>query len=399
MNRREKEFIKLLKTIVHNQKVNKEDFKEWDKLFQESNNQELLTLIFGNIKLLEENNNIEKWKSKTIHKIIKEKRCEVEVREVFEKLKEFGVDGIALKGTILKNFYTKKQYREMKDIDILVKEEELKKTDEILKKMGYVKVVGEHDVHVTYIAKERIPIEIHWKLINEDFCSKNNFFEEDIWQDLIEVDFNNTKLKSLSYENMFIHLIFHIAVHLAYSGFGMRQVLDIYYLSEKSNLNWEIIKEKIEKYNLEKLTGGIILTCNELFDFKIPDEMKAFCNLSKRYVENIIKETFKDGVSGKKDKGRVFTAEIAFDKESRKYNENKEINRKFLRLIFPKIHQMSNRYSYAKRNKILVPVAWIHHFINGIFRNEYSIWDKVKILILTPLESKKRSKLLKELNL
>ena len=41
---------------------------------------------------------------------------------------------------------------------------------------------------------------------------------------------------------------------------------------------------------------------------------------------------------------------------------------------------MSDKYSYAKKVKILAPIAWIHHLFAGVFASEYSFKDKVEFL-------------------
>ena len=42
---------------------------------------------------------------------------------------------------------------------------------------------------------------------------------------------------------------------------------------------------------------------------------------------------------------------------------------------------MSDKYNYAKRNKWLAPIAWIHHLWTGLVHPSYSYKDKFKLMI------------------
>ena len=55
---------------------------------------------------------------------------------------------------------------------------------------------------------------------------------------------------------------------------------------------------------------------------------------------------------------------------------------------------MSDKYSYAKKVKILAPIAWIHHLFDGVFASEYSFKDKVEFLTKGAAKAANRNKLL-----
>ena len=55
---------------------------------------------------------------------------------------------------------------------------------------------------------------------------------------------------------------------------------------------------------------------------------------------------------------------------------------------------MNEKYNYAKKYKILLPIAWIHHLFEGINNKDYSLISKIKILTNTIFIAKKRQNLL-----
>ena len=42
---------------------------------------------------------------------------------------------------------------------------------------------------------------------------------------------------------------------------------------------------------------------------------------------------------------------------------------------------LGDRYSYAKKNKILLPIAWIHRIVIWIFDRNSSILEKFKMYV------------------
>ena len=72
---------------------------------------------------------------------------------------------------------------------------------------------------------------------------------------------------------------------------------------------------------------------------------------------------------------------------------------RFLKLLFPPIGKLSNRYAYAKKNSIFLPVAWFHHILAGIGHKEYGLKDKARFLKSAVFVSIRRNKLLRKLEL
>ena len=60
------------------------------------------------------------------------------------------------------------------------------------------------------------------------------------------------------------------------------------------------------------------------------------------------------------------------DKEGAK---NESSLKRYMRFLFQKVEIMSDTYNYAKKYKVLHPVAWVHHLargvLNGIIKRTY----------------------------
>lgn len=89
------------------------------------------------------------------------------------------------------------------------------------------------------------------------------------------------------------------------------------------------------------------------------------------------------------------------------YSEGSEVKtsgqkiRTLLALVFPRSDKLDVRFAYAKKYRMLLPLAWIHRFIYTIVRRDIDISEK--IAIFRPKKSTEiyaeRSLLLKQLGL
>ena len=141
-----------------------------------------------------------------------------------------------------------------------------------------------------------------------------------------------------------------------------------------------------------------MLTCNVLFDMSIPSDIDFITNEDKSYLDEFIRDIFESGVHGKQDFVSSVASEFAYtaDKES---GNNESSFKRYMRFLFPKVETMSDTYNYAKKHKVLHPVAWGHHLIRGVFNKDYSLKEKIKFTTDTVSVSQKRNDLINYLEL
>lgn len=189
--------------------------------------------------------------------------------------KEFSKNEICfmpLKGSIMQKMYPSIEYRNMADIDILVKEEDLKKAGIALKNIGYVvdTLGGNHD---TYTKKPYLHIEVHRALIDELYeLSK---YYNNIWEDnRIYNDKDDKYHYYLTDNDFYIFMICHAAKHFSYGGTGFRTIIDEYiYLNNKDNLDFNYINEELKKNKLDKFEKLLRDSANYIFKHEINDNI------------------------------------------------------------------------------------------------------------------------------
>lgn len=408
MNNTQNQIINMLSASIRKKNIEMPQNIDWNELLDEGDEHKVTPLLYtsiskNNLLAINDKEMINKLKKKVFTSSLGQASHIKNVASILEEFNKADIPVIVLKGLVVRYLYPIPDLRTMCDADVLVHKDDLEKVSQLMISLGYAKTKEEedHGAHLVF-HNGRTIFEVHWTLINDSFFSGDKTkFESNLWENAIEVEVGGVKTLSLSLEDLAVHLCTHMAVHLAYSGFGIRQPLDLVLLVEKKGeeIDWNSFLNKIKICEIYKFTIAIFIMCNKLFNMEIPDIIKKECNIKNEYIDLLIEEIFASGVYGKKDKNRVFANELAFNQGEGATSGRFGVFKKFIKLLFPSINDMNDKYSYAKKYSILVPIAWIHHLIEGIKNNDYSFDTKVKMATSTITVANKRNKLLKELEL
>ena len=403
MNTTEKQFIDLLSNSIRNEVCKKKyDNVDWNELMNLSRKHKIEGLIYfalNKSRLLE---NIDEDKVKDLKKEVfftgvTQISNMSKLEKVFNEFSKENVPVIVLKGLVVREYYPQPEQRSMSDADIFVKAKDINKSKKILIDLGYTEIDAEASHHIKYIKSGYPMIELHWHVMKRDgFSNELDLFEDDIWDRTIEVKVKGAKVLSLGYEDLALHLCMHMAAHLAASGFGVRQIADLVLLVEKKGhlIDWTLFINKAEEFGFKKFIIIMFKICNILFSMDIPKEMAVYKIDDEEMFESLISTIFDGGVYGKKDMASNFANQVAFNYKGKDSNATIGAIRRYFRFIFPSIETMSDKYSYARKIRILTPIAWIHHLFSGIFRKEYNFTDKIRFLTKGAKESVEKNKIL-----
>lgn len=407
MNITQIQLIQLLSAVIHERKVEIDSTEKikWKSIIEEAEAHNVKGLLYSAINKSEylkyvEKESLEQWKRYTLFSGV----SQIEhIRQISKVLKVFNKENIpliVLKGLVVREFYPKPELRTMTDADVLVKKEDLDRIKKILKDLGYIES-GATEAHIVFEHEAHYAIEVHWTLTDRGYFKGQPVFENQIWENTMKVKVGDSEALSLSFEDLAVHLCIHMAVHSVSSGFGIRQLCDLVLLVEiKGHLiDWSSFLNKIKKCEIEKFTMSIFSVCRQLFNMTIPQELNNIKLVEKELLKLLIKDIFSSGVYGERSLSRMFGAYLYNNYPNLDSHNSVGIVKGFIMLLFPSKNKLSDRYSYAKKNIILLPIAWIHHFVRGIFNEEYSFLSKIKFLVSTVYTSKRKNKLLHQLEL
>lgn len=289
--------------------------------------------------------------------------------KIFEVLNQEKIKYVLLKGLMFKVLYPNPDLRLMSDLDILVQPDELDKTVKLLVELGYkINEVKEHECNLYLSHPNAIAIELHHKLFSESVFGGNKYLENIIFNDRKSIVYENVKIFVPSCEAALCYAVLHMAKHFAVTGFGYRQLIDItLFMESKTNLiNYEIVEQIFNQYDMLIFSGHIFELCNQffkrnyfLFDCEIDDSKLEYM---KVYIS-------KSGVFGHRHLQNDVESEYLTRMQSRSGKLKNPIFAK-LSLLFPKSKNMGDRYTYSRKYKFLLPIAWIHRITyNLIFSN------------------------------
>ncbi|MDP4152620.1 MAG: nucleotidyltransferase family protein [Bacillota bacterium] len=337
---------------------------DWSKLYAIAEKHKISNMIYYGISKLDSfsmppNDIFTKFFIDYKKAVAKEavQHAEVEnIKRIFEKN---NIDYIVLKGYILKSLYPCPDMRQMADIDILIKDKDLKKINNIMIKLGYIKK-DSCNYHEAYQKIPYMNIEIHKALVSESspYCSYVN----NIWDKASPT--NNSKNEyQLPPEDFLIYLFIHLTKHYTNGGTGIRSIMDINIYNKYfyPKLNWDYIKEELNNIKLTIFENNILGLCNVWFG----DEL---CN---EIYDKMSEYIFSSGQYG------VYNVALLSSLCNYTYKKNSIFKAKLLYefyLFFPPLSAMRTQCHILKSFPFLLPVFWIFRFVRCfLFRLKHSL--------------------------
>ena len=401
MEKYQDQIIDLLNASIHDRKpeLNYSKDVDWDKIIEESNAHSITGLLYPALKKYDNSkldvDVLNSLKKSTFISAVQQSKHIKETAKILELFNKNNIPVIVLKGLVIRNYYPMPDLRTMCDSDVIIHKEDLEKVRTLLLNEGFRE---EEDAghHIAFF-KFGFNLEVHWTLANETFRKGQECFQEHIWKDARKIQVDGVDTLALSLEDQALHFCAHMASHMAISGFGVRQLADLVLLVEHEgkNINWNSFIKKTKKSGLYKFSIGMFKVCNYLFNMEIPKELKDNNN-DEEVIKLVINDIFTGGVYGQRDLSFTFRAQVGYDIEE---DNTISMIKRYIQIILPPPSKLSDRYGYAKKYKILLPIAWIHHIWVGITTKEYDKESKKKFLTSTISNAKSRNKVVRWLEL
>ena len=171
--------------------------------------------------------------------------------------------------------------RYSKDLDLLVKPQDLDQAEQLLLSSGYTrqkpdfvltprqkKAYLKESLHVSYYHPERqIIVELHWRL-----CSNPHLLPSTYLQRMIEttqqLSIAGTQITSLSDEDTLLYLCLHGANH---GWYRLKWLCDVaQFLHRDQAINWQAWVENVLALTLHRPVAQALLLAHQLFDAPLP---------------------------------------------------------------------------------------------------------------------------------
>lgn len=340
---------------------------EWEKLQKSVDDEALAPLIYHIVR----NQNIvpksleEKWRSAYYQNACRNTLLLRELAQVLHKLAAAGIDAIALKGAALAELvYGDIAARPMSDLDLLIQIDNLTETRQVLTSLGYSPVGVDMQTGFTDEFRNEeilykqglvdIYIDLHWRLIAPIYYQRT-LTTDWFWKTAISVEINKAPALVLGCEAELVYLCAHLMLH--HGGKSLLWLHDVaaVIIFYKERINWEIVLNKAQEYNLMLSVQQILLQVADKWNAPIPAEvivkLEAFQPSRDEvrtsiWQHQIMALRLFDDVAGAKEWRQRFR--IAWD------------------TLFPNREYMLHRYKIP--HPLLVPLYYPYRWMRGFRR-------------------------------
>jgi Uncharacterised nucleotidyltransferase len=190
-------------------------------------------------------------------------------------LEQGGIEPLALKGPALAMAaYGAATLRQFTDLDLLVRENEVGRTVEILLKEGYAPRAGYSLADLGRpgafeIAMSRPEalgeIDLHWRLIPPYFPLALD--GEDLWRRAVRVEIEGAAVRTLVPADHLLYLCAHGAKH-GWQALG--GICDLAELMRASSINWDELCARADRAGARRVLALGVLLAYELLDAAVP---------------------------------------------------------------------------------------------------------------------------------
>ena len=171
------------------------------------------------------------------------------LESVYNVLENNEIPYIPLKGAVLKNLYPEPWMRTSTDIDILVREQDLNLALQAISNALECRQINQSSHDVTLETDSNIFIELHFRLIDEDFKSIATKILNNVWNYAKPCNQNSFR-HEIDHSFFYFYHISHMAKHIIQGGCGIRPFLDLWLMNCNHNYTDERTRQMLRDGSL-----------------------------------------------------------------------------------------------------------------------------------------------------
>ena len=235
MNKTINAFITLLRSAVMgtNEDIDLSDLN-WESLYSLAKFHDLAHIVFYRLnqcKALGEGEIFRKFKNQFDMAIYRHIKREVTIEEIREILGRAQIPFVLLKGVVLMDLYPEPWMRTSSDVDVLIKEDDKSKAEQVFLEAGYKRDhEGRYDI--SFFTPIHFHVELHYTT-QEDYASTSHSqVMGKVWDCFVQKQNGTTEYAMLD-EMFYFYHVAHMAKHFRNGGNGVRTIIDTWLLNHK----------------------------------------------------------------------------------------------------------------------------------------------------------------------
>ena len=360
MDRTEEKLLEAFSCVIQNKKytLSSENSEENLRFFHQAMNHMILPMI---VESLDNPSSFPYYAKRARTETQTQARKSADFVLLYDRLLEKGLKPLVLKGIICRSLYPHPEERPSSDEDLWVDPQDFPLVHEALLEYGLALVNPEQnieeDYEVAYEEKESLLyIEIHKEMFSSSsvYAYLNNFFagarERAISEEIYRTDFY-----TLSHTDHLLYLILHAYKHFLYSGFGIRQVADIFLFSiaYRDDIDWNKLKDDLVQAKAYELTRAIYkIGIKYLINNKGLSDILEGWDIASAEEEPLLDDIMDSGIYGASSLGRLHTSTMTLNAMQKRGSTS------ILSSVFLPLSSMKGKYVYLKKYPYLLPYAW-----------------------------------------
>ena len=284
---------------------------------------------------------LEKLQREELLSIYRHGRMKYSFDEICDTFDKAGVSYLPLKGAVIRPYYPYETMRTSCDIDILIRESDVKQAVEELENKGYrCESRNYHDVSM--YSPDNVHLELHFN-IRENMSELDAVLDE-VWAYAESTGGSRHALKK---EFFVFHIYAHMAYHFKSGGCGIRSLMDIWIMEHKMNASYKFAEELLQRAGIYRFAEEMSALANKCFTDNTTDE----------FSEKVLEYIYRGGIYGSLEN------KVAVATHGKKINSAKYI----IGRLFPSYKLMVGPYPVLKKAPYLLPFCWLARCIKAIF--------------------------------
>ena len=367
----------------------------WQDVFDECKAQCVVSIVFSALPKGQISEEIyAQWKNMVNIEITRNSQVSYAHTIIDRLLGKAQIPYVVLKGCASSAFYNDPLLRTMGDVDFLVKEDDFDKTENLLRKNGFVSDNIKHEYEQAY-TKAGIVFELH-KKVNGVPGGKigeiTDSYFEDVFDKTVPVSTTFAQYSSPSDFHHGLIMLLHVARHMITGGIGLRQLCDWAVFVEKIGDDFPMIfEEKLKKIGLWRFACLLTQFCELYLGCS---EKKWAGKIEADLLEALCSDIFAGGNFGHKDSKR--SDEAKFITSRKKGGVNDDSN--FKQAILSANELVRRHWKVAEKIPLIYPFGWLFFGSRYVIRAILGKREKKKIDEII-VGAEKRKSIYKELRL
>lgn len=373
MNRDDEYMIKLLSSSIRQKTPDLPDYEpvNWHYIYAQAARHNILPLLYVALKELPSSLQPEfmkQWQHQSLMLCAGAIKLNNESFQLIDLFKAADIEVLLYKGLAISELYPEPYLRISGDIDLLIREENLEAVIDLLCRNGYQRSRDSIEKAFYYfISPTGAVIDLQtkvWNYYSNRDRNLSDMIERTAWQNTKIVTVDGHEIPTLGTQEHFFCIICHAAKHFISYGTGIRHIIDIALYVNKYGafIDWQVLFDNLKRIKLDTFLMAILQICKRYLHI---DErpMTYHHEINSDTVDVLLDDFISAGLFGTSShekSSKVITGTYYFNRA--------RVNRSHIArsTLFPPAEEID--YAYAKKNRVLLFVAWFHRGLKYIVR-------------------------------